>query len=486
MRGASLAEPDDEEANQLRHAWGVTSLSHLACCIKVLDGDIRIEIPRHTRNHVQESSQAKFVLPPYIIGASSFIFDSNLDIKYLARYWFTPSQTPLNRRSVHAKVGAYRTRYDCAMVKGKYSVLLLQATAWILATFGPTGAVWAQPNAIPAPRALPTKPEVTLRVTSGLGSMAMFASTEVPFWTQELARLSGGKYTARINRYDQAGIPEAEMLKLIELGVTPFGTAMLAPSAHHSPELALPDLAGMNPDAGTLKHNLAIFRPYLEKLLHDRYGVKLLALYSYPQQVLFCKNPIAGLADLAGRRVRVSSNTQSDFVEGLGGIPVNVGFLQISTNISAGDIECAIMAAASGNLSGVYKVTHFLYSQPISWSVALFGANQAAWNDLPPDLQTMLTQAAPQLEAKLWAESQRMHTQGMACNQGLATCDSGKKGSMTLVAASQEDKRQSLQVFTHQVLPKWLSRCNFRCKEAWNATFGAAQRSKTPHPTLKP
>ena len=372
------------------------------------------------------------------------------------------------------------------MVNGKYSVLLLQATAWILPVFGLVGAVGAQPHATPAPVALPTTPEVTLRVMGGVGSMSMYATIEAPFWTQELARLSGGKYTARINRYDLAGIPSAEMLKLIELGVTPFGTAMLTPSSYQTPELAMPDLAGMNPDLDTLKHNLAIFRPYLEKLLHDRYGVKLLALYSYPEQVLFCKNPITQLADLADRRVRVSSVTQADFIKGLGGIPIHLEFQQITANFKRGELECALTTTGSGNLSDIYKVTNYLYAQPIVWSVALFGANQAAWNELPPGLQALLTQAAPQLEAKLWAEARRLHTQGIACNQGLATCDSGKKGHMTLVAASPQDKHQSLQVFTQHVLPKWLDRCNFRCKEAWDATFGAAQRSKTTHPTLKP
>lgn len=52
--GASLAPPDDEENDQMDHAWGLEAQSRLACCVKVRDSDITVEFPRHTRNHARE------------------------------------------------------------------------------------------------------------------------------------------------------------------------------------------------------------------------------------------------------------------------------------------------------------------------------------------------------------------------------------------------------------------------------------------------
>ncbi len=52
--GDSLTEPDDEESDQLDHAWGLQAQSRLACCVKLKDTDITIEFPRHTRNHARE------------------------------------------------------------------------------------------------------------------------------------------------------------------------------------------------------------------------------------------------------------------------------------------------------------------------------------------------------------------------------------------------------------------------------------------------
>lgn len=52
--GASLAQPDDEENDQLDHAWGLQADSRLACCVRVSDVDLTVEFPLHTRNHARE------------------------------------------------------------------------------------------------------------------------------------------------------------------------------------------------------------------------------------------------------------------------------------------------------------------------------------------------------------------------------------------------------------------------------------------------
>jgi 2Fe-2S ferredoxin len=52
--GASLAEPDDEESDQLDHAWGLEAQSRLSCCVRLKDTDITVEFPKHTRNHARE------------------------------------------------------------------------------------------------------------------------------------------------------------------------------------------------------------------------------------------------------------------------------------------------------------------------------------------------------------------------------------------------------------------------------------------------
>jgi 2Fe-2S ferredoxin len=52
--GASLAEADDNENDQLDNAWGLEVQSRLACCVRLGESNITVELPKHTRNHARE------------------------------------------------------------------------------------------------------------------------------------------------------------------------------------------------------------------------------------------------------------------------------------------------------------------------------------------------------------------------------------------------------------------------------------------------
>lgn len=311
-----------------------------------------------------------------------------------------------------------------------------------------------------------------LRIVGGLAGLNQYTRQEEPFWSKGLSRLSGGRFDAEIVPFDRAGVPGTEMLRLLQLGVVPFGTALMSSFTAQHPEYTAPDLAGLNPDIATLKSTLAAFRPYLEKALREQHGVEALAIYVYPAQVVFCKKPLRSLADLASRRTRVSSSTQADFVGALGGLPVLTGFAQIVPSLTAGNTECAVTGTMSGNTLGLPSITTHMHALPLTWGLAVFGANQAAWEALPPDLRTLLQRELPRLEAAIWEESERETADGMACNRGAPTCAGGRKGSMVVVPVSSQDERSRQDILASTVLPRWIQRCGTRCVQVWNQTIG--------------
>lgn len=327
----------------------------------------------------------------------------------------------------------------------------------------------------PSPSAPAGQAPYKLRIVGGLAGVSQYTRHEEPFWSKELARLSGGRFTAEIVPFDRAGVPGSEMLRLLQLGVVPFGTTLMSSFTAQYPEYTAPDLAGLNPDIATLKTTLAAFRPYLEKALRDQHGVEALAVYLYPAQVVFCNKPLRSLADLSGRRVRVSSSTQADFVGALGAAPVLTGFAQIVPSLTAGDIECAITGTMSGNTLGLPALTSHVHALPLTWGLAVFGANHTAWAALPPDLRALLSRELPKLEAAIWQESERETVDGMACNRGAPQCVAGRKGRMMLVPVSPQDERSRQDILASIVLPRWVQRCGARCAGIWNQTIGPAR-----------
>jgi TRAP-type C4-dicarboxylate transport system substrate-binding protein len=335
-------------------------------------------------------------------------------------------------------------------------------------------AVQGQSPAPVAPPASAPSP-ITLRVVGGLDGVNQFTRQEQPFWTQELPRLSGGRLRADIVAFDRAGIRGQDMLRLIGLGVVPFGTALVSLSAATDPLVGAADLAGLNPDIASLRRHTAAYRPFLEKTLRERHGIELLAVYIYPAQMLFCKRPMAGLADLAGRRIRSSSPTQVDWIEALGAKAVTMPFAGLADGLRNGNAECALTGSMSGYTIGLQQQTQHLFTMPVTWGMSIFAASGTAWAALPPDLRTLLKQELLRLEQSIWAEAERETGDGVRCLTGEQECG-GAPGRMLAKAPGPADEQRRRAILANTVIARWLQRCGRSCAEAWNQTIGPVSK----------
>ena len=318
-----------------------------------------------------------------------------------------------------------------------------------------------------------------LRIVGGLAGVNQFVLHEEPFWTRELARRSGGRYGADIVPFDRAGVPGQDMLTLMQLGVVPFGTALLGQVVAQHPELGAPDLAGLSPDVATLRRVVTAFRPQLAQALRERHGLELLAVYIYPAQVFFCADRVTSLKELSGRRIRVSSPTQADFVAALDATPVSTSFGEIVASMRSGQTSCAVTGAMSGRVIGLHELARTVYAMPVSWGIALFAANRDAWQALPEDLRGLLRDELPRLEGAIWDESERETGREPACGPG-PDCRPGASRAPLVVWPSQADQERRRAVFEREILPRWVQRCGASCARLWNRTIAQTLGVKAP------
>ena len=198
----------------------------------------------------------------------------------------------------------------------------------------------------------------------------------------------GGDRALRPQRHPRAGDAATRCGSVS----SPTATSSSAVAASEDPELSGVDLPVLNPDLATLRRSAALWRPRLTALLRERYGLELLAMYTYPAQVVFCRRPFSGLSDLAGRRVRASSVGQSELLGSLGAVPVVIPFAETVGALRGGVVECAITAAKSGNAVGMHETTSHLSRLAVGWGVSVFVGNRAAWLGLPDEVRTPLRQ----------------------------------------------------------------------------------------------
>jgi TRAP-type C4-dicarboxylate transport system substrate-binding protein len=328
--------------------------------------------------------------------------------------------------------------------------------------------------AVGSPATLAEEPAIRIKVVGGLADVSQYVRYERPFWTDRVPELTGGRVRAEIAPFDRSGIRGQEMLQLMRLGVVPFGTVHIGLASADEPELNAIDLPVLNPDIAALRRVAELWQPRMRSLLKERYGVELLAIYAYPAQVVFCRQPFSGLADLAGRRVRTSSVSQAELIAGLGATPVVLPFAETVAAVRNGVVECAVTAALSGNTIGLHQATTHISRMAINWGVTFFAANGASWAALPPDVRDQLQAGLRKLQTDIWDAAQRETEDGLACNAGRPDCAEGRRGTMKVVQERWEDEARRLQLLRDVVLPGWVQRCGRDCVVSWNRHLAPA------------
>jgi TRAP-type C4-dicarboxylate transport system substrate-binding protein len=311
-----------------------------------------------------------------------------------------------------------------------------------------------------------------LKVVGGLADVSQYVKYEEPFWRKTLSELTNGRVVGEIAPFDRAGFRAEEMLQLMRLGVVPFGTALLAIVSSEEPEFNAVDLPALNPDFASLRQTVRLYRPHLRRILQERYGIELLAVYTYPAQVTWCRRPFSGLGDLAGRRIRTSSVGQAELFEALGATPVVIPFAGIVQAMKNGVVECAVTGTLSGNAVGLQEVTSHVHSLALTWGVSVFGANQEAWRALPQDIRDTIEKGLANLEENIWEGAARETGEGLDCSAGKPSCTTGPRGNLTIVPVTPADDARRRALLVQTVLPRWVDRCGPDCAEAWNRYLG--------------
>jgi TRAP-type C4-dicarboxylate transport system substrate-binding protein len=311
-----------------------------------------------------------------------------------------------------------------------------------------------------------------LKVVGGLADVSQYVRFEEPFWRKRISELTNGRVVGEIAPVDRAGFRAEEMLQLMRLGVVPFGTASLVGVTTEAPALTASHLPAFTPDLASLRQTVRLYRPHLKQILQERYGIELLAVYTYPAQVTWCRRPFNGLGDLAGRRVRTSSVGQTEMFEALGATPVVIPFAGVVQAMKAGVVECAVTGTLSGLAVGLQEVTTHVHSMALTWGVSVFGVNQEAWRALPQDTRDTIRKGVAELEDNIWDSVARETGDGLDCSAGKSSCANGPRGNLTIVPVTPADDSRRRSLLVQTVLPRWVDRCGPDCADAWNRYLG--------------
>ncbi|HSV60315.1 MAG TPA: TRAP transporter substrate-binding protein [Variovorax sp.] len=314
-----------------------------------------------------------------------------------------------------------------------------------------------------------------LRVAGNLVATGLIQQTrEQPFF-ENFAKNTGLPIDADYKPMDVLGVKDADGLRVLKSGLFDIVTLRLAQVSRDEPFFLGPDLVGLSTDYEVARKVVDAYRDAFDKRLQERHGGKLLGIYAFGPQVVFCKVAIGGLADLKGKKVRVYDQSLAKFIEKLGGIPVTIPFGETQQALERGVTDCAITGPSSANSAGWPEVTtHFM---PIGFQIALnaYAMNLTKWNALSAEQKTKLTDAFKKYEAEVWAYSKELFDDASRCNVGKEPCKTVKKFAMKEVPVKPADQQMIRDALTTVSLPTWSELCDKsydKCSATWKQTIG--------------
>ena len=318
-----------------------------------------------------------------------------------------------------------------------------------------------------------TGPKIAVQaITQVSPTIPQYTQVDQPLLRDGLKAATNGRVEITLSSWPERNVNGPEVLRLVRSGQVDIAAGPLTTVSGDVPMLDGVDLAGLNPSIQQARKVADAMMPVANKEL-EKLGIKLVATYPFSGQMLFCRKPIASLADLKGLKVRINGPSSGDLVKALGGQPVSLAFGEVYTALERGTVDCGITGSGSGNGVKWPEVTTHLYTLSLSWSTAGYFVNLAWWNKLEPSIRAEFEKTFAAIENAQWKLGEDATEDGVACNVGRADGCSGKlatlvKKPMTEVKAQSNEAGLIQTSLAETVLPAWVKRCGDRCGVVYN------------------
>ena len=296
-------------------------------------------------------------------------------------------------------------------------------------------------------------PRTQVKGVGELSAIINSSKLELPFWRDTIPQASGGMVTGDIVPFDQLGLDNAAVLRLLKQGGMDFGTTDLSRLAADDPRFEGCDLAGIALDIDKVRAACNAYRPVLDRLMQQNWNARLMYIGLAQQQVFWCKPTISTLADLKGKKVRVFNKTMIDFLGGVGATGVSMPFPEVIPSLQLGVIDCAVTGTLSGNTGGWPEVTTNIYPLSLGWAVRFTAVNLDSWKRSTRGCSSSSSISSRSSRTRCGRRWPKAADATPASNPA-----DGKTAKLTIVPVKQEDMSEHKQV-EGAVLANWAQRC---------------------------
>ena len=316
---------------------------------------------------------------------------------------------------------------------------------------------------------------MTLKALGQPGATGLIQQNkEGPFFA-EFAEKTGLDISVNFQTLDLTGIKGAEQLRILKSGLFDIISLRLQQVSRDEPTILGLDLVGLNPTYDAGRETVDAFLPVLDERLQAQFNTKLLGVWPFGPQVIFCNAEIGKLSDLEGKKVRVYDQNLANFISSVGGTPVPMGFTEVHQGLSRGVVDCAVTGPSSANSAAWPEVTTHVLPLGVQLAIQGYGMNLDVWNKFSAEDQGKIQAAFDELTADIWAYSEALFDDAMRCNVGESPCELNKPYNLVKVPVSEDDLSLVQNAVKELSYPSWAEVCdksNPTCSADWQKTVG--------------
>jgi len=296
----------------------------------------------------------------------------------------------------------------------------------------------------------------------------LITEVEQPFFAS-LQSNTGLPIKLDFKSLDEIGLKDSYQLPMMKNELFDLISLRLIQNTQHETTLSGLDVIGLNLSFEKVRELSNAYAPVVDKNLQDKYRVKLLGLWSFGPQELFCSKPIHKLSDLKGKKVRVQNVPMAQFFESLGAIPAVIPFDETRAALQTHLVDCACSSATSANSAGWLNYVHYYFPVGFSSGVNAYAISLSKWNAFDPKQQEIIQKAFDKHSDNMWKYAQNLYEEQQNCMFGKDSC-TAKKYQITKFEPSKEDVALIKQQMKMVTLKNWFELCNKeypQCQNEW-------------------
>ena len=276
------------------------------------------------------------------------------------------------------------------------------------------------------------------------------------YWAPNLAQRTNGQVQLSITSFAELGLAGPDTLSQVADGSLDMVNIYTGYVAGAYPALEVQSLWGTASDWETSYLALTDLAPDVDRLVEELSGGSRVInrnWFAGSDQWFYSKEPLETVADFEGRKIRSHSASMSDFIQGMGGEPVELGVSEIYSALQIGTVDATVTTALLGVTGRLFEVSDYIAGPLIGFGYTNNVVNKDVWNAMPDDLRQIVIEEG----AKMELEALRL-----APFQNFVALEANKMAGLRPNPFSEDTLTHINEtVVPEHILPGWLRRLGY-------------------------